>query len=264
MCSASRSRPRDHRLWPVAVLNAARAAGAGRAQANCRTAHGRAAFGILLFQDLAVLPMLAVLPLLAGQGALMRAGGTWWLALLKLLAVIAIVDRRRRAPGPASGAAPGRARAGERGVHRRRVAHRDRDRAARRIWPDSRPPSAPSSPACCSPTASSATSSRRISSPSRACCSDCSSSLSAWARTSICLALGTADAARSSPRASSRIKIVVVAPHRARRRAEQRLGAPPRLLAARRRRVRLRALHARGARADACRAPRPPTCWCWR
>ena len=29
--------------------------------------HGRAAFGILLFQDLAVLPVLAVLPLLGAQ-----------------------------------------------------------------------------------------------------------------------------------------------------------------------------------------------------
>ena len=52
--------------------------------------HGRAAFGILLFQDLAVLPVLAVLPLLAA-GATPRAGNDWWLGLLKLLAVVAVV-----------------------------------------------------------------------------------------------------------------------------------------------------------------------------
>lgn len=56
-----------------------------------KTQHGRAAFGILLFQDLAVLPMLAVLPLLIAQPGAQAAAGTWWVALLKLLAVIAIV-----------------------------------------------------------------------------------------------------------------------------------------------------------------------------
>jgi monovalent cation:proton antiporter-2 (CPA2) family protein len=56
-----------------------------------KTQYGRAAFGILLFQDLAVLPMLAVLPLLAGQSGVHVAAGVWWLGLLKLLAVIAIV-----------------------------------------------------------------------------------------------------------------------------------------------------------------------------
>jgi monovalent cation:proton antiporter-2 (CPA2) family protein len=54
-----------------------------------RTQHGRAAFSILLFQDLAVLPMLAVLPLLApGMHA---SRGPWWLGLLKLLVVIVAV-----------------------------------------------------------------------------------------------------------------------------------------------------------------------------
>jgi monovalent cation:proton antiporter-2 (CPA2) family protein len=56
-----------------------------------QTQHGRAAFAILLFQDLAVLPVLAVVPLLAGDSTSHAAGGTWWIALLKLLAVIAIV-----------------------------------------------------------------------------------------------------------------------------------------------------------------------------
>jgi monovalent cation:proton antiporter-2 (CPA2) family protein len=54
-----------------------------------KTQHGRAAFAILLFQDLAVLPVLAILPLLAGGGAPHPAGGAWWTGLLKLLVVIA-------------------------------------------------------------------------------------------------------------------------------------------------------------------------------
>jgi monovalent cation:proton antiporter-2 (CPA2) family protein len=55
-----------------------------------KTQYGRAAFGILLFQDLAVLPVLAVLPLLSphpGHPAI----DNWWVALLKLAAVIAVV-----------------------------------------------------------------------------------------------------------------------------------------------------------------------------
>jgi len=52
------------------------------------TAHGRAAFAILLFQDLAVIPVLALLPLL-GQGH--AAGGLHWLALLRTLGIIALV-----------------------------------------------------------------------------------------------------------------------------------------------------------------------------
>lgn len=55
-----------------------------------QTQYGRAAFGILLFQDLAVLPMLAILPRLAPGGQL-AGHGTWWLALVKLLLVIAVV-----------------------------------------------------------------------------------------------------------------------------------------------------------------------------
>ena len=56
-----------------------------------QTQHGRAAFAVLLFQDLAVLPVLAVLPLLAGQSTGHAGGGQWWVGLLKLGAVIAIV-----------------------------------------------------------------------------------------------------------------------------------------------------------------------------
>jgi len=56
-----------------------------------RTQHGRAAFGILLFQDLAVLPALAVLPLLSPLSAAQPAAGAWWISLLRLLAVVAVV-----------------------------------------------------------------------------------------------------------------------------------------------------------------------------
>jgi monovalent cation:proton antiporter-2 (CPA2) family protein len=55
-----------------------------------KTQYGRAAFGILLFQDLAVLPVLAVLPLLSAHAT--RAGADdWWMGLLKLAIVIAVV-----------------------------------------------------------------------------------------------------------------------------------------------------------------------------
>lgn len=49
--------------------------------------HGRDAFAILLFQDLAVIPVLALLPLLAGDGAV----NFDVLALLKAVAIIALV-----------------------------------------------------------------------------------------------------------------------------------------------------------------------------
>ena len=55
-----------------------------------KTQQGRAAFGILLFQDLAVLPVLAVLPLLSPLEHA-HATGAWWVPLLKLVAVIAVV-----------------------------------------------------------------------------------------------------------------------------------------------------------------------------
>src|ERR1700733_1103099 len=56
-----------------------------------KTQYGRAAFSILLFQDLAVLPMLAVLPLLSPLATTQTVNGSWWLALLKLVGVIAVV-----------------------------------------------------------------------------------------------------------------------------------------------------------------------------
>ena len=55
-----------------------------------KSRHGRAAFGILLFQDLAVLPLLAILPLLSPSGAPHPTGGAWWVGLLKLLVAIAV------------------------------------------------------------------------------------------------------------------------------------------------------------------------------
>jgi monovalent cation:proton antiporter-2 (CPA2) family protein len=56
-----------------------------------KSQHGRAAFGILLFQDLAVLPALAVIPLLEPSHAAQTGTGPWWLSLLKLVAVGAAV-----------------------------------------------------------------------------------------------------------------------------------------------------------------------------
>ena len=56
-----------------------------------QTRYGRAAFGILLFQDLAVLPAIAVLPLLSPLGAAHPSGNQWWIALLKLIAIGALL-----------------------------------------------------------------------------------------------------------------------------------------------------------------------------
>jgi monovalent cation:proton antiporter-2 (CPA2) family protein len=52
------------------------------------TPHGRAAFGILLFQDLAVIPMLALLPLFGGHAASTRPA---WVTALVAVAVIGAV-----------------------------------------------------------------------------------------------------------------------------------------------------------------------------
>ncbi len=57
-----------------------------------KSQHGRSAFGILLFQDLAVLPVLAVLPLISHAGpATQTADGALWPILVKLAGVIAAV-----------------------------------------------------------------------------------------------------------------------------------------------------------------------------
>jgi glutathione-regulated potassium-efflux system protein KefB len=52
------------------------------------TRHGREAFAVLLFQDLSVIPLLALLPLLSDSGA-HAAGG--WISAAKALAAIAVV-----------------------------------------------------------------------------------------------------------------------------------------------------------------------------
>jgi monovalent cation:proton antiporter-2 (CPA2) family protein len=54
------------------------------------TRHGRAAFAILLFQDLAVIPFLAIVPLLAGNGPDVSRGEAWGNAI-QLIAVFALV-----------------------------------------------------------------------------------------------------------------------------------------------------------------------------
>jgi monovalent cation:proton antiporter-2 (CPA2) family protein len=59
-----------------------------RGQLNSQ--YGRSAFSILLFQDIAVLPALALLPLLGGIAAAKTAGPGGWL-VLKLVAVLATV-----------------------------------------------------------------------------------------------------------------------------------------------------------------------------
>ena len=52
--------------------------------------HGRSSFAILLFQDLAVIPLLALIPLL-GAGEAHAAGGSAWLGALKAIGVIVVV-----------------------------------------------------------------------------------------------------------------------------------------------------------------------------
>lgn len=53
------------------------------------TRHGREAFAVLLFQDLAVIPMLALLPLLAAAAP--GQGGSEWLGAAKAVLVIAVL-----------------------------------------------------------------------------------------------------------------------------------------------------------------------------
>jgi len=54
------------------------------------TRYGRSSFAILLFQDLSVIPLLALIPLLAADSAV-EAQGNPWLSALKAVAVIALV-----------------------------------------------------------------------------------------------------------------------------------------------------------------------------
>jgi glutathione-regulated potassium-efflux system ancillary protein KefC len=53
--------------------------------------YGQASFGILLFQDLAVIPMLAIMPLLGGGGTDAAANAPIWLSAAKIVGVLAVV-----------------------------------------------------------------------------------------------------------------------------------------------------------------------------
>lgn len=61
--------------------------------------HGRDAFAVLLFQDLAVIPLLALLPLLSETQA--SGGIAWWAALKGLMAIVAVVVGSRLVVRPA-------------------------------------------------------------------------------------------------------------------------------------------------------------------
>ena len=61
--------------------------------------HGRAAFGILLFQDLSVIPFLAIVPLLAAQSGASEGGG-WIDAAIALGALVLVVLGGRYALRP--------------------------------------------------------------------------------------------------------------------------------------------------------------------
>jgi glutathione-regulated potassium-efflux system ancillary protein KefC/glutathione-regulated potassium-efflux system protein KefB len=57
-----------------------------------KTQHGRSAFGILLFQDLAVLPVIAILPFLTRTASSTQtAGGSLWPVLVKLAIAMVVV-----------------------------------------------------------------------------------------------------------------------------------------------------------------------------
>lgn len=56
-----------------------------------KTQHGRSAFGILLFQDLAVLPVIAILPLLTHTASSHTASGSLWPVLVKLAIAMVVV-----------------------------------------------------------------------------------------------------------------------------------------------------------------------------
>jgi monovalent cation:proton antiporter-2 (CPA2) family protein len=53
--------------------------------------HGRAAFAILLFQDLSVIPFLALLPFLAAHGATVHDPHRFWIGALKAAAALGVV-----------------------------------------------------------------------------------------------------------------------------------------------------------------------------
>jgi monovalent cation:proton antiporter-2 (CPA2) family protein len=152
---------------------------AERQQLN--THYGRSAFAILLFQDIAVMPMLAILPMLGDshqdltQTLLSGAKGLAVLALLVFgggyvlrpaLRIVAETKVNEAFTAAALLVVLGTALlVGAVGMSMALGAF---------------------IAGCCSPTASIATSSKPISSRSKACCWDCSSCRSAWRRTSAC------------------------------------------------------------------------------
>jgi hypothetical protein len=92
--------------------------------------HGQAAFGILLFQDIAASPLLAVLPLLGVARAAESGAGSWQPLLVAVgtLAALPLASRDPAPPAVPRGHGLPRARA----VRRARAAHRPRDRRRRR------------------------------------------------------------------------------------------------------------------------------------
>jgi glutathione-regulated potassium-efflux system ancillary protein KefC/glutathione-regulated potassium-efflux system protein KefB len=64
------------------------------------SAHGREIFAVLLFQDLAVIPLLAVLPVLAGE-ATQQDGGNFMVATKGLFAIVVVIAGGRLVVRPA-------------------------------------------------------------------------------------------------------------------------------------------------------------------
>ncbi|HEX4872162.1 MAG TPA: monovalent cation:proton antiporter-2 (CPA2) family protein, partial [Nevskiaceae bacterium] len=64
------------------------------------TRHGRGAFAILLFQDLSVIPLLAVVPLLGLQAAQTSGDPGWWAALRTVAVLVGVVVIGRYALRP--------------------------------------------------------------------------------------------------------------------------------------------------------------------
>ncbi len=56
-----------------------------------KTTSGQSAFAILLFQDVAAIPVLALVPLLGAQGVHPTAGEPWWMQLARIVGVISLV-----------------------------------------------------------------------------------------------------------------------------------------------------------------------------
>ncbi|HXS73003.1 MAG TPA: monovalent cation:proton antiporter-2 (CPA2) family protein [Rhodanobacteraceae bacterium] len=56
-----------------------------------QSAHGRLSFAILLFQDLAAIPLIAAIPLLGGVQLATHSPQPWWLGALRVVGVIAVV-----------------------------------------------------------------------------------------------------------------------------------------------------------------------------